>query len=367
MRGPRRQALAVTALVLIGHLWLVSALQSQLRLVHLRAEAAPQAARLQVQFVRVLQPKPPAPVGVLPRVPLRPPRGAWLPVPVVPALAAASAPAAEPIRAAAAASSAAPASVPGGPVVPDVPEDAAPTLADGLPAVPMPAASGPAFDWPPSTRVRYTLKGSYRGPVDGSAQVEWLHRGDRYQVFLDVTIGASFAPLLTRQMRSEGRIGAGGLRPTLFEERTRLLWRDPQAFRIDFEPEAVRLPGNRRVARPAGLQDAVSQFVQLTWRFTLDPALLVTGRVLNVPLALPSGVSDWTYDVGMAQTFYPPSGPVDAVHVQAAARAASRRRPGGRDVVRPDAAVPAGADPDPPGRRQFRRPADGPSARAGGR
>ncbi|MDH4051333.1 MAG: DUF3108 domain-containing protein [Rubrivivax sp.] len=327
MRGPRRSAAAwgIAILVLVGHLLLIEMLQDQLRPVQLGAGSALETARLQVQFVRILQPRTPPPVAALPIPRSRPPRAAWLPLPGLPPLApmaAASAPDQETAPAATATQAQAADDLPAdGSGTHDGPADAQALARVDPPAgpasAPAAATSGPAaFEWPPSTRLRYALTGNYRGPIEGSAQVEWLRQGDRYQVFLDVLIGVPFAPLITRQMRSEGQVAADGLHPRLFEERTRLLWRDPRVFRIDFEPTAVRLPGNRRVWRPAGVQDAVSQFVQLTWRFTTDPSQLSTGHVLVVPLALPSHVGTWIYDVGMAQTLYTPAGPVDAVHVR---------------------------------------------------
>jgi hypothetical protein len=332
MRRPRRPAaaLAIAALVLLAHWLLIGILQSQLRAVRRDAGTAAERPRLQVRFVRVLQPRAPAPVLARPRPP--PPRGAWLPVPEVPVLQAAA-------QAAAASAPGPSDSLAAGPA-PQPPASAPAAEADPLAEAaaaagpPAPASSpagaepAPVFEWPASTRLRYTLTGRFRGPIDGTAQVEWLHEGDRYQVFLDVQIGAPFAPLITRQMRSEGQIAEDGLRPREYEERTRLLWHEPRVFRIDFEPDAVRLPGRRRAWRPAGVQDAVSQFVQLTWRFTLDPTLLTTGHVLALPLALPSHVGTWLYDVRQAQTLYTPVGPVEAVHVQ------PRRQPrAGGDLV----------------------------------
>ncbi len=88
------------------------------------------------------------------------------------------------------------------------PPDAAASAPLGPPAV------ATAFEWPPSTRLSYVLNGYYRGPVHGSAQVEWLRSGSRYQVHLDVTIG----PLLSRRMSSEGQLGEDGLRPERYEE-----------------------------------------------------------------------------------------------------------------------------------------------------
>src|SRR6185295_5385002 len=80
-----------------------------------------------------------------------------------------------------------------------------------LPPMPPPtSASAPqavTFDWPPSTRLVYTLVGNYRGPLNGTAKVEWLREGPRYQVRLETTV-----PLVvTRQMLSDGMLGPQGL------------------------------------------------------------------------------------------------------------------------------------------------------------
>ena len=175
------------------------------------------------------------------------------------------------------------------------------------------------------------LTGNYRGPIDGSAQVEWLRQGTRYQVHLDVHIGPPFAPLITRQMSSDGELGADGLRPRRYDERTRVLFREPRSLRMRLRARrgaARRRPAACR-ARP-GVQDAVSQFVQLTWRFTLQPgAAAARARCIELPLALPRQVETWIYDVRRpARPCARRWAPVEAVHVQ------PRRepRPGG-DLV----------------------------------
>ena len=76
-------------------------------------------------------------------------------------------------------------------------------------AVAAPTKPAVAFEWPPSTRLSYRLQGNYRGPVEGTAQVEWLRQGSRYQVHLRTAIG----PVLSRHITSEGELGAQGLVP----------------------------------------------------------------------------------------------------------------------------------------------------------
>ncbi len=207
--------------------------------------------------------------------------------------------------------------------------EALPELA-ALPQPPEPAASAanPALEWPPSTRLSYRLSGNYRGPVEGQAQVEWLREGLRYQVFMDLSIGPSFAPLASRRVSSEGRIGPDGLHPLRYEEVTKALLAAPRRKAVELGDETVRLDNGNVEPRPAGVQDSASQFVQLTWLFTTRPALLTPGSQVLMPLALPGRVEPWTYDVLATETLSTPAGPVEAVHVK------PRREPKpGRDLT----------------------------------
>lgn len=194
------------------------------------------------------------------------------------------------------------------------------------------SAAALAFDWPPSTRLSYRLSGDFRGPVEGQAQVEWLRSGSRYQVHLDVGVGPSFAPLLSRRSSSEGEITAAGLRPERFDEATRVLLRDPRRQRIDMAGTVVRLANGSEVPRPDGLQDTASQFVQLSWMFNRQPGLLRSGQTLPMPLALPRRVQMWQYEVGETVTLDTPAGPVEAVHVRPRPDVASEARRGGELV-----------------------------------
>jgi len=180
------------------------------------------------------------------------------------------------------------------------------------------AASSPAvaFDWPPSTRLSYVLTGNYRGPVDGRAQVEWLRQGTRYQVHMELGIGPPFANLVSRRVSSEGEITPQGLYPQRYDETTRVALRDPRRLRITLGTDQIQLPNGRSLPRPPGVQDSASQFVQMTWLFTLQPALLQAGRQLDLPLALPRDVQTWTYDVVGPETLFTPVGALQTVHVK---------------------------------------------------
>jgi hypothetical protein len=192
-----------------------------------------------------------------------------------------------------------------------------PAAAGSAPPAPATAAaSAAAFEWPPSTRLSYRLTGNYRGPVEGQARVEWRLAGQRYQVALEVGIGPPFAPLVTRQLLSDGLVTPHGLEPRRYEEETRVAFRPPRQLSIVLEADRVLLPGGRQFARPPGLQDSASQFVQMTWLFTTQPGRLQAGSTLDVPLALPRHVEVWTYEVLGPATLETPVGAIEAVHVR---------------------------------------------------
>ena len=182
------------------------------------------------------------------------------------------------------------------------------------PAVPTSAAV--AFEWPPSTRLSYLLTGNYRGPVEGQARVEWRLSGARYQVSLEVDIGPTFAPLVTRQLLSEGIVTAAGLEPRRYEEETRVVLRAPRRVAITLDAEQVQLSSGRQWPRPPGVQDSASQFVHMTWLFTTQPERLKPGTLLHLPLALPRHLEVWTYEVVGAEKLDTPVGPVETVRVR---------------------------------------------------
>ena len=265
----------------------------------------------------VLAAAPPPP----PVAPPRPPRQAK------PAAAAASAPAVaasapdpEPVVAAAAAEVPASAPEPAASaplVVAPVASLAAslPVVAAAVPAS-APASAADTFGWPPSTRISYELTGNFRGEVYGSAQVDWVHVGERYQVHLDVVVGASFAPLYSRRMSSDGRLTDAGLVPERYDEESKAAFRDRKRASVTLEPDAVVLNNGQRVERVPGVQDTASQFVQLTYLFTRHPELLKPGGTIELPLALPRRMSPWTYDIRESEPVYTSFGAIDAIPLQ---------------------------------------------------
>jgi hypothetical protein len=347
-RHPLRFA-ALVVLVTVVHGCVTRELADRMAVL---AESARMPARLEVAYVRTLEPEAPkavappaapapAPIRRAPRV--RVPRvAASAPEAAVSAAAAVAQAASDAASAAQAASPAAsePEAVLAAASAPSADRTASAVAGSASAASSVDAAGsgaapaeivparGPAdlppFDWPASTRVSYLLTGYYRGDVTGSAQVEWIRVGLHYQVNLDFIVGPEFAPIIHRRMTSEGDLTADGLTPARYDEETQVAFHDRRRVTLRFEGADVVLANGERHERWRGVQDTASQFVQLTYLFTLHPELLQTGRSVHVPLALARSVSRWTYDVLEQSELQTSFGPLPAVHLKPR-----------RDVVRP--------------------------------
>jgi hypothetical protein len=209
--------------------------------------------------------------------------------------------------------------------VADVPGDTAAAGASAsAPASAQAAASAPLpeFSWPVSTRLSYRLDGWYNGEVLGQAQVEWLRQGERYQVHLDVSVGPSFAPLVRRRMSSDGRITADGLAPQRYEQETSQLIGRDRRVQMSFDEREIVLSSGERVPAQADVQDTASQFIQLIYLLTTQPALRQVGQAIEFGLALPKRVDRWTYEVVDTVVVETPLGPIPTLHVKPRRRAA---------------------------------------------
>jgi hypothetical protein len=195
------------------------------------------------------------------------------------------------------------------------PVAAAPTPVAAASA-PATAASAPGTDmaalgqWPADTRLTYDVTGAYRGPVTGTAHVEWLREGARYQVRLDVTIRVVVP--ITQTLTSQGEITPAGLIPRAYEE-----MRTGGKRRIAHFGDEVLVLEKGSVPRPPGVQDTASQFVELAQRFATGKETLAVGGTVAVWLARPGGLDRWVYDVAgreVVQTAL--MGDVEAFHLK---------------------------------------------------
>jgi len=324
-RHPIRRRVAwtgVLVVVVVAHLLATRELAESMSEFN-AAQAMPK--RIEVAYVRTIEPEAPAAVGAPVAPPPKPaPRAPRAPRPPRPAAVASAAEAAPAVVAEASAPAPAPAPVaaaseaePASTAVASASSPASEATAAVAAASPASGVAGaPPFEWPASTRLSYVLTGNYRGDVNGTAQVEWIRVDDRYQVNLDLLIGPDFAPLITRRMTSEGRIAASGLVPARYDEDTHVVMRDRRRVTVVFEADAVVLANGQRRERIDGVQDTASQFIQLTYLFSTRPDLLRVGASVAFPLALPRAMDAYAYEVVETQTLQSPFGPLASYHLK---------------------------------------------------
>lgn len=312
MKAPRPPGLLV--LVVLG-LHLVAAHEVQRLHAGWLQDAAlpPPPPRMQVDFVRemVLHSPPALPSVAGPRRVAAQPQTAAPPAPA--ASDAQQAPGVEPTAAASAV--AAPPAIAAEPVA----SAASDVLAAATPAAPASAVAGddPGPEWPLSTRLSYLLTGYFRGPLNGTAQVEWLRQGRDYQVHLDVDLG-----LISRRMSSQGVLTPDGIAPQRYDEETKLVLMDPRRARVLFQPGEVLLTTGVREPVLRGAQDSASQFVQLTWLFLTGREPLQAGQAVRFPLVLPRRQYAWQYDVVGEALIETPLGALPTWHLKPARAAA---------------------------------------------
>ena len=172
----------------------------------------------------------------------------------------------------------------------------------------------PPFEWPPATRLTYTLTGE-RGTnvkIYGHATVEWRRDGSRYQVQFDVHI----SPLIDQHMYSDGTLGDEGLSPQHYDESFSFLFSTPHVRKIEFGENDVTLNNGSRVPKLPQTQDGASQFVQFVWLFYSHPEWLTPGNIVQVPLALPNNLRRWSYMVIGHEQLELAFGAIDAVHLK---------------------------------------------------
>lgn len=179
-----------------------------------------------------------------------------------------------------------------------------------------PSSPATAFQWPVSTKVTYLLTGHYRGPVSGTAEVEWVRVGSHYQVHVDFLIGPSLAPLITQNSSSDGEIGVLGLAPRRYDQDMTVFGSARPRQTVLFDDGNVILANGDVREETPGMQDTASQFVQLTYLFSTRPDLLRVGGSVQFPLALPRKVDLYTYDVVGQEELATPFGALQGIHLK---------------------------------------------------
>lgn len=163
--------------------------------------------------------------------------------------------------------------------------------------------------WPTDTRLSYALSGNFRGAISGTARVQWQRDRERYQVRVELDLSG----VTIYTMTSQGKVTPQGLEPAVYEEK-RL---GTKPLQVTMDAQTLRLADGNRVDKPEETQDTASQFVELGHRFATGRAALEVGKTVQLWLARPNAVAEWTYDiVGLDTLTSPQLGPILAYHLK---------------------------------------------------
>jgi hypothetical protein len=147
----------------------------------------------------------------------------------------------------------------------------------------------------------------------GTGRLDWQQDGARYEARLELT-----APgLRPRVQQSSGAIGAQGLVPERFSDRSR----GEQATHFDPGGGRVVFSNNRPQADwSAGMQDRLSVLLQLAMLAAAEPARLAAGTQLAVPTATTREANAWIFQVMGEETLALPGGELATLKLERAPR-----------------------------------------------
>ena len=183
---------------------------------------------------------------------------------------------------------------------------ATPTLTDSDAAAPSqpPAAQTPvtAMALAPSAQLEYRMTGSAKGlTYHAKGELDWENAGGSYNARM--TVKALF--IGSRTMSSTGQVGAEGLAPSRFSDKSRAevaAHFEPDKGQISFSANTPTVPWVQ------GAQDRVSVFMQLGGMLAGNPAAFPAGSEISTLTVGPRGADNWTFVVGEAELLTLPFG-----------------------------------------------------------
>ncbi len=151
------------------------------------------------------------------------------------------------------------------------------------------------------------MTGSAKGlDYHANAELVWRHEGSRY----DARMTVSVMFLGARSMSSVGEVGADGLAPTRFTDKSRSEYAahfQPDKGQITFSANTPPAPWVR------GAQDRVSVFLQLGGLLAGNPAAYPVGTTVAVFTTGPRAADTWTFRVEPEETLALPLGEVRTI------------------------------------------------------
>ena len=163
---------------------------------------------------------------------------------------------------------------------------------------------------PNGARMQFAVMGKLKNlPYETRAQLDWLPLGQRYEASQEIQI-----PLMgSRRQASIGSIGAHGLLPEIFLDRSR------KEYSTTFDPAAGQIRfsrGKEPVPWVGGIQDRMSVFFQVAGMLTASPQRYPAGTSITLLTASSSRVAAWKFTVRGTETLQLPAGRMSAVKLE---------------------------------------------------
>jgi hypothetical protein len=274
--------LALTACVLMAHLWVLSGASTHLRW---RAPApAPTFTTRRIELPAIVQAPPVAPAPTRPPATRPPPsQHAIAPLPL------AAAPARSRI---------------------DAEEPGAPAA---LAVVP-PDVQVTRFSLPEPAALHYEVTARVKGQqVQGTSDLTWHHDGARYEAVFELAVPA----LPPRRQHSAGQLAEGGLAPQRYAEKSR----GEQATHFEREEQRFIFSNNRPAAPlEPGAQDRLSVLLQLSALLASEPQRYPPGTTIAIQTATTRDAGTWLFTVEGEETLQLPGGHMTTVKLERPAR-----------------------------------------------
>ncbi|SFC07201.1 Protein of unknown function [Polaromonas sp. OV174] len=164
-----------------------------------------------------------------------------------------------------------------------------------------------AMALPGSALLAYTMTGSAKGlNYHAKAELDWQNQGASYAA----RMGVSALFLGSRSMASSGQIGADGLAPMRFSDKSR----SEVAAHFDADKGQISFSANTpNVPWVKGVQDRVSVLLQLGGMLAGNPAGFPVGTNITVYTVGPRDADSWTFLVEGEESLKLPYGELNTL------------------------------------------------------
>ena len=162
---------------------------------------------------------------------------------------------------------------------------------------------------PASAQLSYSVEGQSKGLMyNATGSLDWRNEGSIYSARMEIRVFL----LGSRVQTSQGQLGATGLQPERFGDKSR----SERAAHFDRSQNRIRFSNNAMdVELLHGAQDRLSVFLQLAGLLNSRPEAYAAGQSIDIPVAGTSGSEIWRFQVQGLVSLDLPAGSLIARHL----------------------------------------------------